>query len=122
MNRKKRTVVLWSGAGIGWAAAVSVTFVAPFVDFAREHPFTVNRVFVLVALAAAVLTVMGAITWARRPSIPVSAETAYDLGVEFGKSLGRMEATMWNAPASPFDQIMDTRGQQDTPPVGWRIR
>lgn len=121
MNRKKQTYALLS-AGTAWAAALGIALGAPFVDLAHEHPWTVSRIFALCALAATVITMGLLIIRSRRPAIPVPAKTAYELGFEAGKELGRLEAqfSSWNAPDSEIERIMDSRGPRDTSPFGWR--
>ena len=115
MTRIKRAVVV-SGAWMGWGGAAGVTALAPFHEIAHEHPFLVHRLFALFAMVAMLLSVVWLIDRARRPEIPVPAKTAYDLGVEFGKGLGRMEAELarWNAPDQSLNPmvggIMDGRG------------
>jgi type VI protein secretion system component VasK len=122
VTRIKRTIVA-CGAWAGWGGAAAVTAVAPFVEVADEHPFFVQRVFALCAMVALLLSVVWLIDRARRPEIPVPARTAYDLGVEFGKNLGRMEAELarWNAPNRRLNpmvgEIMDRRES----PVRWRL-
>ena len=118
MTRKQ--TLAWS-AGAGWASAWGVALIAPFIELAHEHPFTVSRIFALLALAATVLSMAWLIVRSRRPEIPVPAKTAYELGFEAGKELGKLEASIsrWNDPIPGFETIMNRKGS-DTSPFGWR--
>ncbi|MET8864622.1 hypothetical protein ABZW11_16930 [Nonomuraea sp. NPDC004580] len=105
-------------------AAAAVTVAAPFVEWAEEYPFLVHRVFALFALAATVLSIAWLIDRAKRPSIPVAAETTYKLGIDVGREMGRMEAALqrWNAPGGQARHPLagEPAGRQDTPPYMWR--
>lgn len=114
-----------AGSIAGWVAAMGVTIVAPFIEWADDRPFFISRIFAMAALAATVLSVAWLIDRAKRPTIPVPAETTYKLGIEAGKRIARMEDAIarWNDPKSgPSRHPLagELGEQQDTPPYMWR--
>lgn len=118
MTRNNRTIIaVW--AWVAWGAAGGVTVAAPFTEFAKTHPFFVHRLFAITALGALALTVAWLIERARRPAIPVPVETGFNLGVEAGRDLERMEAALnWSGPCAhcPMgDRIMNGEGRDTSP-------
>jgi len=120
MARNNRTIIA-AWAWVAWGATGAVTLAAPFVEIAKTHPFFTHRVFAICLVVALALTVAWLIERARRPAIPVSAsvETGFNLGVETGRDLERMEAALnWSGPCAhcPMgDRIMNGEGRDTSP-------
>lgn len=120
-NKQTKRTVIAAGAWMGWAAAVGITLAAPFTEIAQLYPFFWHRMFAICLVGALALTVAWLIERARRPAIPVSAsvETGFNLGVEAGKEMARMEASLnWSGPCRRClmgDQIMDGEGRDTSP-------
>lgn len=86
--RKKTRTILAILAGICWGVSVSILVASVVTELISGAPWFYGRLFALMALLAAVLTLGLWFDRSRRrqPTLPV--ETAYELGLKAGARFG----------------------------------
>lgn len=121
MGSTKQTILTWL-ARIGWGATVVILLgIALEVDVVVDRSFFFGRLFALVALGSAVVTLGLWFEHSRARNV-IPAEEAWKAGVQYGVNWRRFDPATADQMLHFLQQPVNGEGPQQSPPIKWPPR